>query len=128
MIPFRSASSAATPEKTQQRKHDRYIVEIPGLLRVQEVPAGFYAVTVLDISKSGLRICCPKPFSSGTRVEVKCQSAKIFGTIKYAREDGYGFHLGIEADLVETAKGRVAAEELDLMSVFPTNLTRLRRL
>lgn len=124
----RSLSAAEPATLGEQRRHDRYQVEIPGILRIQEMSGGIYMVTVLDISKSGLRLSCPVPVPSGTRVEVKCQSVKVLGRVKYAREDGHGFNLGIEADLVETQKGTVAAEELDLMSVFPNNLTRLRRL
>jgi hypothetical protein len=113
-------------EREQQRRHDRYVVEIPGLLQLEQVRGGIYAITVLDVSTAGLRITCPKAVLAETRVEVKCQKMKIFGTVRYAREVGYEFHLGIEADRVDDGKSK--SEEVDLLALFPAGTARLRRM
>jgi len=130
MSPVSLAAGSPAPEKAQQRRHDRYQVEIPGLMRLQEMRGGIYAVTVLDLSKTGLRISCAKAFASGTRVEVRCLGTKIVGTVKYARGVGDETYLGIEADLVGTATAAAdlsGAAEVDLLSLFPRDVTRLKR-
>jgi hypothetical protein len=130
MNPSSLAAGSPGPERAQQRRHDRYQVEIPGLLRVQEAPGGMYAVTVLDVSRTGLRISCPKPFASGTRVEIRCQSTKVAGTVKYARAVGNEIYLGIEADVADPGAAETqtaGAPEIDLLSLFPTYATRLKR-
>jgi hypothetical protein len=130
MIPGRLAAGSPALEKVQERRHDRYQVEIPGLLRLLETRGGIYAVTVLDVSKTGLRISCPQPFASGTRVEIRCQGKKILGTVKYAREVRNETYLGIEADLPDaasTAAGTTGTAEVDLLSLFPMDMTRLKR-
>jgi PilZ domain-containing protein len=130
MSPGHLAAGSPALERVQQRRHDRYQVEIPGLLRLLETRGGIYAVTVLDVSKTGLRISCPKPFASGTRVEIRCRSTKILGTVKYVREVRNETYLGIEADLPDTtstAAGTTGAAEIDLLSLFPLDMTRLKR-
>lgn len=130
MSPSRLAAGSPAAEEVQQRRHDRHQVEIPGLLRLQETRGGIYAVTVLDISKAGVRISCPKALASGTRVEVKCLNTKMFGTVKYAREVGNEIYLGVEVDVVDAANmgaGTSSAAEVDLLTLFPTDVTRLKR-
>jgi hypothetical protein len=117
-----------TPAASENlRRHARHVVEAPGLLRLQETRGGIYVVTVLDVSKAGLRIVCPTAIPSGSPVEVKLHGARVFGTVRYAREVGYEFHLGIEADRVEAPVGISAGPELDLTLLFPVDITRLRR-
>jgi hypothetical protein len=130
MNPSRLAAGSPVAEKAQQRRHDRHQVEIPGILRLQEARGGIYTVTVLDISTTGLRISCPKAVASGTRVEVSCQSTKVSGSVKYARDVGTEIYLGIEVDAIlsPTAHGDTSdPAEIDLLSLFPTNVSRLKR-
>jgi hypothetical protein len=115
---------ATTPE---QRKHERHVVEIPCLLRLEETRGGVYAVTVLDVSASGLRISAPKPLPANSRVEIRFQNLKIFASVRYTRELGGAFYLGVEADLVETPAGRLAAPDFDLTSLLQSERPRLRR-
>ena len=131
MSPGHLAAGRLAPERVQQRRHDRYQVEIPGLLRLQETRGGIYGVTVLDVSRTGLRISCPKALASGTRVEIRCQNIKVLGTVKYSREVGNEIYLGIEADVVDTAAtdpGTAGVTEVDLLSLFSTDAMRLKRL
>lgn len=103
------------------------MVEMPGLLRLHETRGGIYAVTVLDVSQSGLRVSCPRLIMSGVRVEVTCRDVTIVGIVRYARDVGDEIHLGIEADLAETAANNSMPTELDLTSLFPKDQPRLRR-
>jgi len=111
----------------EQRRHERHVVELPGLLRVTETRGGIYSVTVLDLSQSGLRVSSPRLVASGTRVEVMCRNVRIAGTVRYAREVGDGVHLGIEADEAEIAGRKSETPELDLTALFPDDRPRLRR-
>lgn len=118
-------SAAAAPDGLEQRKHDRYQVEMPGLLRIPEIRGGIYVITVLDVSISGLRFSCPRDVPVGSRVEVKCLRAKVGGIVRYVREGEREFHVGIEADLVE-APGRPADAPLDLTELFRKELKKNR--
>ena len=80
------------------RADRRYTVDVSGVLRIEGVRAGIYAVTVLDVSKTGLRIGCPISMPVGTQVTVACCNAKISGEVRYAREVAPDeFTVGIKA-------------------------------
>ena len=111
----------------EQRRHERHVVEMPGLLRLHETRGGIYAVTLLDVSQSGLRVSCPRSIPSGWRVEVSCRNVTIVGIVRYARDVGDEIHLGIEADPAETAVNKSKVTELDLTSLFPNDKPRPRR-
>ncbi len=77
-------------------------------MRVEGIRGGIYLITVLDVSKSGLRINCSTSLTTGTRVEVRCRGASVPGEIRYARDVGQNeFHLGVEA-----------TSEMDLTQLF----------
>jgi len=111
----------------QERRHDRLVVEIPGMLRLPGASGGRYLGTVLDVSFGGLRISSPVAIPAGTQIEVKCQSVTIEGTVRYARAYEPGFNLGIEAYAVVSAGTRFENDALDLLSLFPENTKRLTR-
>lgn len=116
----RSESGLGSPpaQVLEQRRHDRHALQLPGILRIEAMRGGVYVITVLDVSKSGLRINCPTTVPNGSRVEVKCQGAKITGRVKYAREvGGQEFHLGVEADGANEA-AMLPDGELDLTLLF----------
>jgi hypothetical protein len=95
-------------------------MEMAGLLRIAGVAGGIYMITVLDVSKSGLRIQCPRALDPGTQVEVKCRDFSVFGEIRYSRGIAADeFYLGIEATAVRTAKG--PQSEIDLLLLFPVH-------
>ena len=122
-----AAAAAETTQGIEHRRHDRHVVEMPGILTLQDTRGGVYAVTVLDVSQSGLRLSCPKSLPSGTRVEVKCQKVKIAGTVRYARDAGTEIYLGIEAELAQAGGVEYKPPELDLTLLFPKDIKRLRR-
>ncbi len=100
------------------RRHFRYPVDVPAVLRLPGVAGGIYIITVLDVSKSGVRVQCPRSLNIGTAVEIRCNNCEVFGEIRYARSvDKDGFHLGVEASRVKTRKG--FEPEVDLIRLFP---------
>jgi hypothetical protein len=94
-------------------------MEMAALLRISGVAGGIYMITVLDVSKSGLRIQCSRALDHGTRVEIQCHDFSIFGEIRYSRGMAADeFHLGFEATEVRTAAGPQSGE-IDLLHLFP---------
>jgi hypothetical protein len=95
----------------------RPIVE-PAVMRIADSRGDAYVVTILDVSKSGLRISSSTALPAGTRVELRCRGTAILGETRYARNVGGGeFHLGIQ---VTDAPGAARSEqgELDLWRLF----------
>jgi len=126
MLPMTQARWAQkSPPKPDQRRQDRVAVQIPGILRLPETRGGTYLITIIDVSKKGLRVCCPQALASESRVEVKFNGSTVFGVAKYTRADGNEFHVGIEADKVETTASGPEGGELDLLELFPIARVRM---
>jgi hypothetical protein len=57
--------------------------------------------TILDVSRSGLRIAIPRRLERGEQVQVKLKRSVIFGEVRYCRAVPGGFQAGIRIqDLV----------------------------
>lgn len=92
--PPRIPSSAAQRSVEELRTEVRYPVGQPAVLRAD---SGLYVVTILDVSRSGMRVSCSKEFASGTNVHVRYAELEVPGEIRYARKLETGeFHLGIQ--------------------------------
>jgi hypothetical protein len=79
------------------RNEVRHPVEQAAVLRVPGMAGGIYLVTILDVSKSGLRVSCTRSLVDRTQVEVIYAKLKILGEVRYVREVELGtFHLGIQ--------------------------------
>jgi hypothetical protein len=102
----------------EKRTDQRYPVEEAAVMRVEGVAGGVYVVTVLDVSRFGLRVSCPVPWPLGTHVKVSCHGAEVAGEIRYARDvERDGYHLGVRADKV-SRDGQVLDGEIDLTAIF----------
>jgi hypothetical protein len=101
----------------QQRRDPRYFVSEPGLLSIEGLPDEVFAVLVLDVSKSGLRVSCSAKLWNGTRVRVKCRHMEVSGEVRYARSVGKEeFNLGISTDtVVSDAQFSNSANDLTLL-------------
>lgn len=91
-------------------------------MRILGPPGGAFVITILDISKEGLRVRCSRPLERGTRVELKCRQTRIAGEVRYARGiDANEFHVGIQATSVsgETNGVSQGTGEIDLIFLFP---------
>lgn len=99
-----------------KRKEPRQPVAIRGLLRAPGDMAR--SVTVLDVSRSGLRLQSACPVAIGARVEIAYEKATVVGEVRYCREsvtDGY--RLGVSARSVAGEDG-VRHSEMDLTLLF----------
>jgi hypothetical protein len=102
----------------EKRTDQRYPVEEAAVLRIEGVAGGVYVVTVLDVSKFGLRVSCPIALDLGTRVKVACHGVEIAGEIRYARDvERDGYYLGLRAETVSRA-GHPLDGEIDLTAIF----------
>jgi hypothetical protein len=118
-MPFNVIMKVSIVAKERARRHRRFEMDMAGLLRISGIAGGIYMITVLDVSKSGLRIQCSRALDHGTRVEIQCHNFSIFGEIRYSRGmAAEEFHLGIEATEVRTAAGLLSGE-VDLLPLFP---------
>jgi hypothetical protein len=91
-------------------------------MRIEDGPEGVYSITILNVSKTGLRVSCPTKPSPHAHVEITCGSAKISGTIRYVRELSQDeFNLGISADRVSGDDRFGDDKEMDLTLLFGGN-------
>ncbi len=101
-----------------QPRDKRFPLIQPGVMHIEGRPGDAYVVTVLDVSKSGLRVSCSSALPIDTRVEVKCRGAAVLGDVRYSRNVGRDeFHLGIKAHDI-SAGARPEDGQLDLTVLF----------
>jgi hypothetical protein len=106
--------------KLEDRKHDRYEIDEPGFLRILGPPGGAFVITILDVSKGGLRIRSPRPLPEGTKVELRCRHKEVIGEVRYARGmEASEVHMGIKAERVTGM-----SSEVDLTLLFPDLIRR----
>jgi hypothetical protein len=87
-------------------------------MRIGGATTDAYLITVLDVSRTGLRVSCSTALPMGTLVEVQCRGAAVLGEVRYARNTGRDeFHLGVEA---KDATGIARQEDgkIDLTVLF----------
>jgi hypothetical protein len=92
---LKNAAATIHHPRIDQRLEARYATDDPAevvqlcgsLLRVQ--------ATVLDVSKSGLRLAVGAPLTRGMRVKITLLEVVIFGEVRYCRRGSTGYHAGI---------------------------------
>jgi PilZ domain len=103
-----SEPAKVDPPKIQveRRSEARYPAQEPAELETvlggQEPVYG----TILDVSRSGLRISIPRRLERGEQVQVKLQRSVIFGEVRYCRAVSGGFHAGIRIEDLVRPGGR----------------------
>jgi hypothetical protein len=110
-------------QQMQQRTAERFAVKVPGILKIPSARSGTYLITVLDASRTGLRVSCSLAIPSGTPVEIKVLGATIKGTARYARDFDREYHVGIEAESLEPQPQGAESGELDLIPLFAAHAT-----
>ena len=79
-----------------QRREARYATNDPAEIQILPVTGQRLPATVLDVSRSGLRIELVPPLARGLQVEVKMPGKLvIFGEVRYCRRAGQFHHAGI---------------------------------
>ena len=82
-------------QDADRRTEARYPAQDPAELEILSGPAEPIYGTVLDVSRSGLKVGLPKRIDRGEQVKVKLQGNVIFGEVRYCRAVSGAFHIGI---------------------------------
>jgi hypothetical protein len=81
----------------EKRREPRVATQDSGVLQtITPFSADRLNITVLDISKNGMRVAAPIFMYPGTTVKVRLKSMMAFGDVRYCRRFGYSFHAGIQ--------------------------------
>ena len=100
-----------------QRSEPRNEVRVSAELRIQG-RIETHSVTVLDVSRSGLRVRLGCPIAANARVNVFYGNATVSGEVRYSRELGVDeFNIGINVDGV-TGNDQLQDGALDLTLLF----------
>ncbi len=87
-------------------------------MRITGERGAVYVVTILDVSKAGLRVSGSVRLDDETLVEILYRGVKITGKVRYGRNVGRDeFHLGVKAE-DDSAGPRTEEGELDLTLLF----------
>jgi hypothetical protein len=82
-------------QDVDRRTEARYPAQDPAELEILSSPGEPLYGTILDVSRSGLRVGLPKRIDRGEQVKVKLQGNVIFGEVRYCRAVAGAFHIGI---------------------------------
>jgi len=108
-------------QDADRRTEARYPAQDPAELELLSAPAEPIYGTILDVSRSGLRIGLPKRIDRGEHVKVKLHGNVIFGEVRYCRAVSGAFHVGIRIqDLVRLSgptNQHIADDQLSLYAV-----------
>jgi hypothetical protein len=107
--------------RAERRAEARYATQDPAELEILPGPTEPIYGTILDVSRSGLRIALRKRISRGEQVKVKLHRNVIFGEVRYCRPVPGGFQAGLKIqDLVRPPSRQdehVADDPLSLYAV-----------
>jgi hypothetical protein len=102
-VPDPPKDAAATSER---RREARYPTQDPAELEILFSGDETIYGTVLDVSRSGMRIALSKRINRGEQVKVKLQQNVIFGEIRYCRAVPGGFQAGLKIQDLVRPPGR----------------------
>jgi PilZ domain len=116
------AHSIPTSEQDAERRSEaRYPTQDPAELELLNGPADPIYGTVLDVSRSGLRVALAQRIDRGEQVKVKLHDNVIFGEVRYCRAVSGAFQAGIKIqDLVRPSirnSQHIADDPLSLYAV-----------
>jgi hypothetical protein len=85
----------------ERRSEARYPAQDPAEIEILPGPTDPISGTILDVSRSGLRVALAKRINRGEQIKVKLHQNVIFGEVRYCRSVFGGFQAGIRIkDLV----------------------------
>jgi hypothetical protein len=94
----------ACGRELERRSESRYPTQDPVEIEILPNPTGTIYGTILDVSRSGLRVALPRRIHRGEQVKVKLHHNVIFGEVRYCRSVSGTFQAGIRIqDLVRSA-------------------------
>jgi PilZ domain len=105
----------------ERRAEARYPTHEPAELELLPGPSEPIYGTVLDVSRSGLRVALRQRIARGEQVMVKLQRNVIFGEVRYCRATPNEFHAGVKIQDLVRPPGRqnehIADDPLSLYAV-----------
>lgn len=105
----------------ERRREARYPTEDPAEVEVLPGPNEPAYGTVIDVSRSGLRVALRQRIGRGEQVMIKLHHNVIFGEVRYCRAVPTGFQVGVKIkDLVRPSGKRnehIAEDPLSLYAV-----------
>jgi hypothetical protein len=112
----------AAPEKILERRSEaRYQTQDPAEIELLTGSSDPFYGTILDVSRSGLRMALSRRVSRGQQVKVTLHRNVIFGEVRYCRAVSAGFQAGVKIqDLVRAAGQRnehIGDDSLSLYAV-----------
>jgi hypothetical protein len=114
-------SLLASEKEAERRSEARYPTQDPAELELLPGPSEPIYGTILDVSRSGLRVALPKRIDRGEQVKVKLHGNVIFGEVRYCRAISGAFHVGVRIqDLVRPSGAEnqhIAEDPLSLYAV-----------
>lgn len=124
---FNPAAAALAPSPTtseeagERRSEARYPAQDPAEIELLPGPSELMYGTILNVSRSGLRVALTKRIDRGEQIKVKLHHNVIFGEVRYCRSVSGGFQAGIRIqDLVRPARPRnqhIAEDPLSLYAI-----------
>ena len=106
-------------ETAARRGEARYPAQEPAELEILFGDGTPIYGTILDVSRSGLRIALPRRISRGEQVKVKLNRNVIFGEVRYCRAVSAAFQAGIRIqDLVRPVSGESQHLTEDALSLY----------
>ena len=114
-------SPPASEEAGERRAEARYPAQDPAEIELLPGPAEPIYGTILDVSRSGLRVALARRIDRGEQIKVKLHHNVIFGEVRYCRSVSGGFQAGIRIqDLVRASRPRnqhIAEDPLSFYAV-----------
>src|SRR5580698_3501999 len=83
--PVTSNSPDVIVQEVERRSETRYQTQDPAEIEILPGPSEPFYGTVLDVSRSGLRVALTNRISRGQHVKVKLHRNVIFGEVRYCR-------------------------------------------
>ena len=114
-LPAEGVRPLSLAKPSDKRKETRYPTNDAAEVRVLPSDGQNFPATIIDISKSGLRLELSAPLLKGRRIEIMTTARKlvIFGEVRYCRRVGGVFHAGVLIEGVVSPKDSSEAHLLD---------------
>jgi hypothetical protein len=114
-------SLLATEQDVDRRSEARYPTQDPAEIEILPGPTEPIYGTILDVSRSGLRVTLPQRIDRGQHIKVKLRDNVIFGEVRYCRAVSGAFQAGIRIqDLVRPSSREdrhIADDPLSLYAI-----------
>jgi PilZ domain len=103
----------------ERRSEARYQTQDPAEIEILSGPSEPLYGTILDVSRSGLRVAIQKRIARGEQVKIKLQRNVIFGEVRYCRAVRDGFQAGLKIqDLIRPSGARNEHIGDDALSLY----------